>query len=229
MPNHETGSSPTPEVRRKPTTGAKLAVLATRKSLEIAGRIVFGKDQLPAVVKGLCEDAILAPYLCSPDETESHLIYERAHTGQWISHDFRRTEFYPAAADKPWFKIHKDGVLMAMMPEGIAETDPNQRTDLPISEWLSVDNFFSIDKPGINKLLALGMVATRSHELAFEIAGQEQWIDELRSRGVAEDPVYQITPKAHSLVFLNEEGGKKTPKPKSKLQLANTPGTAPAW
>lgn len=58
------------------------------------------------------------------------------------------------------------------------------------------------------------MVARRSHELAYEAAGQEVWIDGLRSRGLAQDPVYQVAPKAHSLILMTKEDGKKTPKTK---------------
>lgn len=212
--------STSPETRRKPGIADKLAVFVARKTCEA----LLGRDQLPAAIKGLCEDAILSSRLASPDESNEHLVYQHAHAGQWISHDFRRGEFYPEAVDKPWFELHEEGILSALLIDGIEDIDPNTRTELPMSKWLSADNIFSFDKPGIEKLLALGMVARRSHELAYETAGQDEWIDDLRSRGVAQDPVYQVTPKAHSLILISEEGGKKTPKANPKSKAVHLPG-----
>ena len=223
MPDTDPSSSASPEVRKKPTAVDKFVIFTGRKVVEGVCRVVLGKDQFPEIVKGLCEDAVLAPRLCSPDESKKHLTYEHAHAGQWISHDFRRAEFYPLSAKNEWYEDHKEGIVSAMLIDGIEDKDENERTDLPIAEYLTVDNILSFDKPGIEKLLSLGMVARRSHELAYEIAGQEEWIDELRSRGVANDPVYQVTPKAHSLIHISEESGKKTPKANPKLQIARFP------
>lgn len=210
MPEIEPTQTTNPETSKNPDPLSRLTIFALRKY----GEVKHGHNKLPARVKGLCEDAILSPRLCSPDESNEHLSYHHARAGQWISHDFRRGEFYPEAVDEPWFTLHKEGTLSALVIDGIADIDPDVRTDLPTSEWLNADTLLSFDKPGIERLLELGMVARRSHELAYEAAGQEVWIDDLRSRGLAQDPVYQVAPKAHSLILITKEGGKKTPKTK---------------
>lgn len=200
--------------------GLKTGLFLARKAME---RTV-GKDNAPAAFYGLTEDAILSSRLGHPDDTESHLLYRQASAGQWLAYDFRRPEFFPDVyenRDIPQLGLADEGILRAMMIDGIEEQDADKRTDMPLSEWLSLDNLMTLDQPGIEKLRHVGMVALRSHEVAYEIAGQQHWIDDLRSRGLANEPVYQVTPKAHTLIMLMNESGKKTRK-KDKVPQTET-------
>lgn len=220
-----TPESPNPNKERfKPNAVEKAAMYVVRLGMEASLAAMFGRKHTPSIVSGLCEDAIIAPRLCSPADGQEYLKYEQAHAGHSFSYDFRRPEFFPLSKDKRWMKLEREGTIFAYMLDGIESRPEDERTHLPIGELLTLDTLMTFDKPGIEKLREIGMIARRSHEQAYEIAGQEQWIDELRSRGVADDPVHQVTPKGHSLIYLTKESGKKTPKKEAQLQLSRLPG-----
>ncbi|HCR55757.1 TPA: hypothetical protein DIV49_02185 [Candidatus Saccharibacteria bacterium] len=209
----------------KPSVGGRALVYLGRKGLQAISWAIAGKDGeelMKYSFLGICEDGIIGGRMCLPDEQHDHLTYRTANAGQWMSYDFRRAEFFPHVAEKLGdnFSLYDEGILTALLLEGLASRPVDARTELTIDEMISFETVLSSDKPGISTLLELGMVARRSHEDAYEQAGATAHIDELRIRGVAQEPVYQVTPKGHGLISLEDEGGSKPPRKKAILETA---------
>lgn len=174
------------------------------------------------------ENAIISPRLCHPDDKNEHPVYRQAHAGQWLGYDFNRSKYFPKASEARSDPLRYEGTLRAFMLDELEDVPDDTRTEINFTDFLTVETLFKYDKPTIERLHDIGFVTLRSHEDAYEAAGQEHWIDELRSRSVARDPVYQITPKGHLLISLEEDAGKKTPRKDAKPILDRLPGILPA-
>ena len=219
---------PKPDIdieRAKKSRIIKASMFVLRISFQSALSMYVGKENMPAVVNGLSEDTILGHRLCKPEPYKNFLLYEQAHGANVLAYDFHRPELYPESRDTRWANPDRgEGGIAAFIPDGIEDAPDDVRTDITFSEKLSPDYILNFDKPGIEKLRELGILARRSHEQAYEVAEQEIWIDELRSRGIAKDMVHQVTPKGHSLIYLTRDGGDPTPKKEPQLELARLPG-----
>lgn len=202
---------------RKPTRSERIAGALSARAAAAFCAILLGKHSdeiLREITLGICEDGILGSTLAFPDPEYdgNHLTYRTAHAGRWHSYDFRRAEFYPIVAEKrPEFTMYSKGILMAYLLDAVADMPNNERTDLTLLQAWSADTSLSEEKPGISRLVEVGVVEQRTQEEAFEQVGATAYIDELRAKGLAADPVYQVTPKGHGLVRLESEDGHPTP------------------
>lgn len=154
---------------------------------------------------GLCEDAIFAPRLCYPsDETNGSLVRGDARADQYLAYDFKRPNFFPLANVDPDFTIESEGILYGVMHKGVLARSKDDPSRFSLAKWLSADMLLSTKFVDIETLVSEEMVVRRTHEEAYEIAGATNYIDDLRSRGMATLPVHQVTPKGHSLVLLGD-------------------------
>ena len=147
-----------------------------------------------------------------------------AGAGQYHAYDFLRARFFPETANRWPSPPEDDGILMALIPDGIANQPEDERTELTYAEWFDPDLVFSLDRPGVERLCELGMLARRTHEEAYERVGASQWIGDLRARSVADKPLYQVTPKGHTLIKLTPDGGDTAPKQKRQFAIDKVPG-----
>ena len=174
---------------------------------------------------GLCEGAVLANCVYHPSpEANGEIMAHEAGAGQYHAYDFLRARFFPETANRWPSPPEDDGILMALIPDGIANQPEDGRTELTYAEWFDPDLVFSLDRPGVERLCELGMLARRTHEEAYERVGASQWIGDLRARSVADKPLYQVTPKGHTLIKLTPDGGDTAPKQKRQFAIDKVPG-----
>jgi hypothetical protein len=222
------------ESRISPTLGEKLVIKVGLKVVEATLRAKYGKDGkeiLPSAIAGICVDGMIGTKLCYPDPAHGNeLILHRPKNSAYLSYDPRRPEYFPAAAKQDFFTVSGEGSLAALMINGIEEQHEDELTLLSAQELVSAETLFSFDKPGLERLIELGMLARRTHEDAFEHAGLEDYIGGLRSRSMHDEIVYQVTPKGNTLVMVIPDGGDRSPKLEASPLAIRVPGilTSPA-
>ena len=223
--------APKPEVKKQITTIDRLRVKAIMKLFEFAMKNTYGEDGKELLldsIAGICVDGMIGQRVCYPDdEAGGQLMVHRADNAAYISYDPRRPTQFPVGEKHGNPSMVKEGALVAFMVDGLEHKQPDDLTLLMPHDWISPEILYSVDKPGLERLIELGMLARRSHELAFEHAGMEQYIDDLRARSMHDEIVYQVTPKGNTLVTLEPDGGKRTRQPDAKPAPFKVPGLIP--
>ncbi len=211
----------------KPTRSQRMFDALMVYNARLVTRMTVGKDNDDIMREfglGICEDGIIGSSVAFPDpEYDSqHLTYRTAGIGQWKSHDFRRAEFFPAAARRmSHFTLYTEGILTAFMLDSVADAPIDVRTNLTFQQAWGLDRRLTHEHPTMGRLLELGIVEERTQEDAFEQARATKYIDELRAKGLAADTVYQVTPKGNGLVELRQERGDPTRRRGKKIPAAN--------
>ncbi len=167
----------------------------------------------PEHTSGLIEGAVIADRLCFPAvEAAGELVLKQGSAGRWLGYDFKRPDEFPIAARRGTLLQEFEGQMLYADLADRNTNDPSHRTPTTPINVYSIDHILSISSPSLDYLTEGGFLVRRSHEQAYEIAGAVELIGGLRSRGVADLPVYQITPRGNSLIMLAPDGGDATPK-----------------
>ncbi len=223
--------APKPESKKQISTIDRLRIKAIMKLAEFAmtnGYGQDGKEMILDAIAGICVDGMIGQRVCYPDdEAGGQLMVHRADNAAYLSYDPRRPTQFPVGVKYGNVNMAKEGTLAAFMIDGLEDKQPDDSTLLMPQDWMTADVLLSFDKPGLERLIELGMLARRSHELAFEHAGMEQYIDDLRARSMHDAIVYQVTPKGNTLVMLTPDGGKRTPQRDAKPAPFKVPGLIP--
>jgi len=91
-------------------------------------------------------------------------------------------------------------------------------------DWFKFEHVYSLECPSMTYLEEHGLMEQKTYREAYQRMGKyEQYAQAIEVLGIAEKPVFQITPKGNSLIMLLGDGGDKVPKRKEvkKLVLAD--------
>lgn len=180
----------------------------------------------PEQMSGLIEGAILGPKLCYPDPNIGALIYKSAQGGLWLAHDFKRPEEFPSASKKRGVELNSEGKLFGFMLDEVRSNDAEDRTPIGKLSLLSLDHLLTFDSYTAAELVGEGMLRATTYREAYTQVGLSEYVPDLESRSLAEDKVFQVTPKGNTLVGLLPESGSASPKrsPQFESRLAPVRG-----
>ena len=174
---------------------------------------------------GLLEGSIIDADLTYPDKEKGYLTHKRAQGGRWVTHDFKRPAAFPSEARRGMLNDHRVGRLSSFILDEVIDKDEDQLTPiglLNIAEPLHMLKFNSTS-PG--KLVDEGLVRLTTYEEAYDNVGlYDEFGEELHLRGVAEDSVFQVTPKGNTLIFVTRDSGSKKPQEEREKSFEWLPG-----
>lgn len=172
---------------------------------------------------GLLEKSIIAPQLCYPDETIGALVLKAATGGQFMGFDFERPKHFPQANPADNFQV-RVGNLWSALPNPQQSVDQKTPTYTALTWPVEIGITFS--KRPLAELIEKGLLNQTTHEQAYEAAGAEDYIDDLRLRRMADATVYQVTPKGNSMIALIPDAGERTPRQDEAkaFEFAKIPG-----
>lgn len=178
-----------------------------------ASFFVFGPKRTmrmrdPQYVGGLCHGSIIAQPLYYPTETKDVFNYDSADAGRWMGYDFLRHNKFPLTPEDKLRRLRK-GRLIAYLLEDIKDNEPDEKTRAG-SLRFDIDSLLCMDSHTPDQLVTHGMLALTNYRDAYKAVGREQDIPALESRSLADDPVYQVTPKGNTLVVLMPDGGQSS-------------------
>lgn len=153
---------------------------------------------------GLLEHAIIGKRLCCPDESIGALVLRYAAPGAFISYDITRASYLPAtAASAPNILFDTQaGLLRSYLPPDVQEQPASVLTPTRHRGAMSYQVRKSFDTRTVDQLVQEGLIVGCTQQEAYERAEASEYIDDLRRRGTANEPVWQVTPKGNSLITL---------------------------
>ncbi len=169
----------------------------------------------PETYLGLTHGAVIQNPLYYPDQQGERLITRQTRGGAWRGYDFNRPEVFSKGSDKPPIRLYYAGQLWAFVPPAIEGNPPDVRTPIAVSARLlyDMDVLATLDAYSTETLVGLGLLAVESYRETFRRVGvYERYAAELEARSLSDDPVYQVTPKGNTLVFLLGDGGDPAPR-----------------
>ena len=176
---------------------------------------------------GFYKGAIIENPLLHPQENE-WINLTQAQPGRYAGYDFllpeKFTQFDKETRER--FTPIIEGRLGAFVLDQIIDNEPDDETPNGFFSLTNFDQVLSIDFLSPQQLLELGMLRQTSYQEAYKKVGlYDKFGEELKARRVAEDPVYQITPKGNTLVVLFPDSGRPNPRvePETSLELAPIP------
>ncbi len=178
---------------------------------------------------GFIQGTMIGTQLCLPaGET---LRYAKAPGGLWLAYDFNRPQVFPKAHRRGTLRRSYQGSIVAHCVEQIADQPPDTLTPTTKYDLFNADTLLTQDTYTPAQLVAHGFLTATTQARAFENVGRAADVPLLESRGVANDPVFQVTPKGNALVRLVGRGGDPEPKkdPDTVLSWIGAPAASPAF
>ena len=120
------------------------------------------------------------------------------------------------------------GRLTVFMINEVRDNPVDKKTPTDLLNLRSIEHLLHINFPTITELVEQEVVVERSYGRAYEEMGlYDDYSEDLRRRSLIDDPVFQVTPKGNTLIFLTKDSGDKTPKEKRAESPAWVPQLAP--
>ena len=121
------------------------------------------------------------------------------------------------------------GIFAEFVIDEVKDNHIEELTPTHIVNITNIDHIACLDKPSITELVDTEIVIPTTHSDAYKRVGAyEQYAEDLHSRNVADDLIYQVTPKGNGLVFIIPRRGDSQPKtePQPELLPGQLPGLA---
>ena len=151
--------------------------------------------------RGLLQGSIIGPTLCYPEPATHELIYRRPDTSAWVGFDFLRPAVF---MDRPTVRQVWEGTLAGAHIDEVRENKAEQETPTDIFDHGYVMHTLAKAPRQALELVVLGMLRQTTYLEAYDEVGlAEAYGSGLKQRGLADEPVYQVTPKGNTLVFLD--------------------------
>jgi len=176
------------------------------------------------IVAGLIDGAIIAPKLAYVNMETGQMMYEEAHSAGMIAFDATRPQEFPKSDIGYNLALVSKGVLWSFMPEEIKKNAEETKTPTGYVEMYNMKHLMTLDKHPLDKLLGEKVLRAVTMAEAYDYAGLDEFIPGLEARRLADDRVYQVTPKGNTLMQLLEDGGDRAPKREYKYKEALIPG-----
>lgn len=167
--------------------------------------------------KGFLVDSILQNPIYIPDG-HGQLTQKKVGAGIWAGYDFHRFKEFPTTT-----RQYREGKLGSMLLEEIRDNPAGMYTPTSLVNPLNIQHMFSIDFPSIEDLINKEMIRQTTYKSAFRRAGHyEMYARSLDLLEISDKPLFQVTPKGNSLIFLGNITGDSTP-PKKDYSLELKP------
>ncbi len=208
----------------------KIAKSLTSLIFKTILKIRYGADLSdPSISAGLLEGSIVGNPLRFPSEDESFIDNMKAAGGSWVGYDFMVPSTFPKPFEAGRIEQLTQGRLMGIILEEVKDNPAEERTPLGAVSISNLDHVLQFNTYTAAELLDLNVLAERSYGKAYETVGLlERYSDELRSRSIIDEPVFQVTPKGNGLVVLIEDFGKPDPKEELERSIVHIPELRPA-
>ena len=167
---------------------------------------------------GFSEGSIFQNPLYFPNKNGSSLTKLEARAGSWVSYDFKKPSTSKIGGKR------KTGKLNSFLLDEIKDNPKELYTPDYTFDWFKFEHVYSLECPSMTYLEEHGLMEQKTYREAYQRMGKyEQYAQAIEVLGIAEKPVFQITPKGNSLIMLLGDGGDKVPKRKEvkKLVLAD--------
>ncbi|HEX8762885.1 MAG TPA: hypothetical protein VF733_03965 [Candidatus Saccharimonadales bacterium] len=184
-----------------------------RKLINAAIRPVYLLDPAcknPDSYTGMLKGTIISEKLLYPDQEQPDGVsYHHACPGRWLAYDFHRPEVLGPKKKGPTRQLF-GGKLLTYMLEELRGQPGNEES--PPFNFFDIVQGLVVYHPGIGQLVEEEYVTPTTHQEAYrQVDAYEEYADAMHSRGVADDRVYQVTPKGNAMIFLVSDGGKQRP------------------
>ena len=191
------------DLRARAFAGLVSLLLAPGGWKELDNHILYNKKEMVGFLAG----SIIQNPLYYPDEGNVEFLSTGA--GNWLGFDFRRNQGFQKGVYGPL----RGGKLASFLIEDIKDNDPQQLTPTGYLNLFDVYHMAQMEFPIMDYLVKNGLVSTSTYAKSFEKAGEySQFKGMLKELGIAEKPIFEVTPKGNGLVFLVEVEGEKRPK-----------------
>lgn len=163
---------------------------------------------------GLFEGAILSNSLYVPNDQSNNFRYEDSNAGEFVSFDPLRKEILPES------NILRKGIIYSFHLDEISENNPEKRTPYGLLEIFDLEHMKTLHVGGLTELCEKGFLRETNYEDAYSRVGlNRRYMQNLSILGLDEKPVYQVTPKGNTLLFIDKrEGNKKEEKRQESLK-----------
>lgn len=164
---------------------------------------------------GLLEEAILNNEIYHPNKEATSLELRSALAGRWVSFDFRRPQEFNLG-DAKHERQKGEGRLSIFSLDEIENNDPDQYTPTLLFDLFNAEHMLSWELPSLEDAISRGYLRETTYIEAYRKVGiYERYRTSLILSGIAESPIYTVTPKGNGVVFLIKDGGRKSEKPKA--------------
>lgn len=153
---------------------------------------------------GLLSQAILAPALYHPNPEMASLELSATEAGRWVGYDFRRPEVFGNKVIKNG-RVKQAGKLLLI---DLEEYRDQNFTPSTVADLLLFRQILSLWSPDLDHFVNNGYIDETTYRTAYQRVGVwDKYGKYLELAGVANERVYQVTPKGNTLVFLEPNNG----------------------
>ena len=176
------------------------------------------------LVAGMIEGAIIGSNIAHVDPISGQLIYEQGSSARLVAYDVNRTQEFPSLLTAKAPNLITKGSLWSFMPEELKGNPASMRTPTGYVEVYNINHLMTMDTYPLAHLMGEKILQAVTMAEAFDAVGLSEYIPGLESRRIAQDRVYQVTPKGNTLTVLVDDGGDKTPRYERRLKPVQVPG-----
>ncbi len=168
---------------------------------------------------GLLEDSIINNELHYPNAENTSLEHSSAIAGRWVGFDFRRPEEFNLG-DAKHERQKREGRLAVFGIDEIENNSSNRYTPTSLFNLLDLTHMLNFELPSLEDAINRGYIRESTYAESYQRAGiYDRYRTSLLLSGIADSPVYTVTPKGNGVVFLMKDGGRRSEKPKFVPEL----------
>jgi hypothetical protein len=185
--------------------------------LKTAVRVRFGESHRsvkPYQKIGLLEGSIIGSEVSYPDEDSdgTKVCYHAGKGGQLLGYDFRKPEIFSKDFKEDYIPAVSEGSITAFLIDEVKDNDPDKLTPISLFRFFDMSHLLTLNTYTVGELEDHGLVRQKTHREAYEHMGlYDAYAEDLSRRRMQDAPVFQITPKGNTLVFLTGSSGDQTP------------------
>ena len=189
-------------------------------------RIKFKGKSLPPDSKvGLLDGSIISNPLFYPHEDDDWLDNKTDQPGKWVAYDYKRPQTFPDAHKKRKVEQLFNGRLVAFLADEMQDKSKEEPTPVGMLNLLDVDHVLSFDIYTPDQLIQQGMLEKSTYGDAYQSLGiYKKYMEELGTRRLTEEPLFQVTPKGNTLIVLLPDFGERAPKEDTQTSPVFIPG-----
>lgn len=163
---------------------------------------------------GLLEDSILNPDIYHPNRETTSLELNSAPAGRWAGYDFNRGQEF-SLGKHTYERSKVDGRLTVFKLDDIQDNSADTYTPTALFNLFDVIQMLTISFPTIDEALEEGYLKETNYKDAYSKVGlYDKYKLYLFGIGIADKPIYIVTPKGNAVVMLVRDFGRKSEKPK---------------
>lgn len=210
-------------VERRRTIGSRIVDSALAGVFFVYAAVKFGpQEAVNAFLDrdnqiGLTEGSLIQSPLAYADPETGLFTYESGPSAAWVTIDHNRHKYLPAHQETYRNGMLTKGTLFAFLLDEIIDNPPHKLTPTSLLQPWSLNHLLAFDAGvRMETLVEHGFVEATNYGEAYTQLEMPEMVETLERRSLAYDPVYQVTPKGHTLIMVTKTGGDKVEKPETK-------------